>query len=177
MLWVCFPLEMVAIGGVLSVYSKIPLAGFDWLSGQVAMVKAVIKAIKAAGVGLNGSSDCSCCHKLNKEGEIEQGRMGKTWKDGISGGKKMQQEKENKTKNKKNPSSVGEQNVISCAQSKAGTHLALNWFLFTAEEIKGYSAPTITSPSRPRQEALSHCKRQRARSSSQPNVYHRSLML
>lgn len=46
------------------------LVGFDWLSRQVAMVKAVIKAIKAAGVGLNGSSDCSCCHKLNrKKGE------------------------------------------------------------------------------------------------------------
>lgn len=44
--------------------------GFDWLSGQVAMVKAVIKAIKAAGVGLNGSSDC-CCHTLNRKGERE----------------------------------------------------------------------------------------------------------
>ena len=48
---------------------KILLVRFDWLSGQVAMVKAVIKAIKAAGVGLNGSSDCSCCHKLNTERE------------------------------------------------------------------------------------------------------------
>ena len=57
---------------------KIPLVGFDWLSGQVAMVKAVIKAIKAAGVGLNGSSDCSCCHKLNRKGERESG---KEWKE------------------------------------------------------------------------------------------------
>lgn len=42
------------------------------------MVKVVIKAIKAAGVGLNGSSDCSCCHKLNRKGETAQKRMGKT---------------------------------------------------------------------------------------------------
>lgn len=34
-----------------------------WLCREVAMVKAVIKAIKAAGVGLNGSSGCLCCHK------------------------------------------------------------------------------------------------------------------
>lgn len=53
------------------------LVGFDWLSEQVAMVKAVIKAIKAAGVGLNGSSDCPCCHKQT-EREREQDRMGKT---------------------------------------------------------------------------------------------------
>lgn len=34
-----------------------------WLCRQVTMVKPVIKAIKAAGVGLNESSDCLCCHK------------------------------------------------------------------------------------------------------------------
>lgn len=60
---------------------KIPLVRFDWLSGQVAMVKAVIKAIKAAGVGLNGSSDCSCCHKLNRKGERERsGKNGEEMK-------------------------------------------------------------------------------------------------
>lgn len=45
------------------------------------MVKVVIKAIKAAGVGLNGSSDCSCCHKLNRKGETEQKRKEKNGKD------------------------------------------------------------------------------------------------
>lgn len=40
-----------------------------WLCRQVAMVKEVIKAIKAAGVQLNGSSDCLRCHKLNREGD------------------------------------------------------------------------------------------------------------
>lgn len=53
------------------VYRKIPPVRLDLLSRQVAMVKAVIKAIKAAGVGLNGSSDCSCCHKLNRKRERE----------------------------------------------------------------------------------------------------------
>ena len=57
---------------------KIPPVGFDWLSGQVAMVKAVIKAIKAAGIGFNRRSDCSCCHKLNRKGERAKERMGKT---------------------------------------------------------------------------------------------------
>lgn len=42
------------------------------------MVKLVIKAIKAAGVGLNGSSDCLRCHKLNRKGDVKQERMGKT---------------------------------------------------------------------------------------------------
>lgn len=59
---------------------KPPLEGFDWLRGRVAMVKAVIKAIKAAGVGLNGSSDCLRCHKLNRKGDVKQGRTGQTWK-------------------------------------------------------------------------------------------------
>lgn len=59
---------------------RLQLEGFDWLCGWVAMVKAVIKAIKAAGVGLNGSSDCLCCHKLNRKGDVKWGRMGKTWK-------------------------------------------------------------------------------------------------
>lgn len=57
---------------------KPPLVGFDWLCGQAAMVEAVIKAIKAAGAGLNGSSDCFCCHKLNRKRDIKQERMGKT---------------------------------------------------------------------------------------------------
>lgn len=59
---------------------KPPLVGFDWLCGQVTMVKAVIKAIKAAGVGLNGSSDCFYCHKLNRKGDIKQEEMGKAQK-------------------------------------------------------------------------------------------------
>lgn len=59
---------------------KQQLEGFDWLRGWVAMVRAVIKAIKAAGVGLNGSSDCLRSHKWNRKGDVKQGRMGKTWK-------------------------------------------------------------------------------------------------
>lgn len=66
-------IKLLEIGGG---YTENTQVGFDWSSRQVAMVKAVIKAIKAAGVGLNGSSDCSCCHKLNRKGEQE--RMGKT---------------------------------------------------------------------------------------------------
>lgn len=73
LLEVCVSLRLVGFD-----IQKIPLVRFDWLSGQVAMVKAVIKAIKAAGVGLNGSSDCSCCHKLNRKGESVRGRMRKT---------------------------------------------------------------------------------------------------
>lgn len=57
-----------------------PLEGFDWLRRRVAMVKAVIKAIKAAGIGLNGSSYCMRCHKLNRKEDVKQGGMGKTWK-------------------------------------------------------------------------------------------------
>lgn len=75
---ICVSMELVAIGGGLR-YTKNTTGGIlTWLSGKVAMVKAVIKAIKAAGVGLNGSSDCSCCHKLNRKGEKEQERMVKT---------------------------------------------------------------------------------------------------
>ena len=71
--------EWVAIGGGLRCI-EVQLVGFDWLSGQVAMVKAVIKAIKAAGVGLNGSSDCSCCHKLSRKvGGRERERGGGDW--------------------------------------------------------------------------------------------------
>lgn len=84
----CFSIKLLAIGGG---YTENTQVGFDWLSRQVAMVKAVIKAIKAAGVGLNGSSDCSCCHKLNRKGEQE--RMEKTWKDGIKRGKNAQRKK------------------------------------------------------------------------------------
>lgn len=136
------------------------------------MVKTVIKAIKAAGIGLNGSPDCFCCNKLNWRQKKKHEEMVKTWKDRIK--KDMQQEKKNEGIETKNCSSVGEQNVISCAQTKAGSYMALNWFLFTADEIKGYGAPTITFLSKPRQGALSHYKRQRARSSSQCDAYLRS---
>lgn len=62
-------------------YRKMLPMGCDWLSGQVAMVKVAIKAIKAAGVGLNGSSDGSRCRKLNRKAEKQKGRrMGETWK-------------------------------------------------------------------------------------------------
>lgn len=54
---------------------EIALVGFDWLSRRVAMVNAVIKAIKAAGVGLNGSPDFSCCHKLSMRGKGRREKM------------------------------------------------------------------------------------------------------
>lgn len=53
----------------------------DWLFGWVAMVKTVIKAIKAAGSGLNGSADCSHCHILNRIGHNEHVRIAKIWKN------------------------------------------------------------------------------------------------
>lgn len=59
---------------------KIPL---DWLFAWVAMVKTVIKAIKAAGAGLNGSTDCSRCHILNRKGQKEHVRVTKMWKNEI----------------------------------------------------------------------------------------------
>lgn len=65
----CCCMELVGQSEVGYGTQKIPSVVFDWLSGQVAMVKAVIKAIKAAGVVLNGSSDCCGCHKLNRERE------------------------------------------------------------------------------------------------------------
>lgn len=71
------PLEMLAIGFSFDI-QKPPMVGFDWMCGQVAMVKVVIKAIRAAGVGLNRSCDCLCCHKLKRNGDIKQERMGKT---------------------------------------------------------------------------------------------------
>lgn len=86
----CFSIKLLATGGG---YTENTQVGFDWLSRQVAMVKAVIKA---AGVGLNGSSDCSCCHKLNRKGERE--RMGKTWKDGIKRKKNAMRKKNWKKK-------------------------------------------------------------------------------
>lgn len=59
-------------------------------------------------------------------------------------------------------SSASGRNLISRAESRAGSCLALNWFLFTAEEIEGYDILTITSISEPRQEASLHCKTQKA---------------
>lgn len=107
------PLEMVAIGFSFDI-QKPPMVGFDWLCGQVAMVKVVIKAIKAAGVGLNRNCDCLCCHKLKRNGDIKQERMGKT------------SEVKNNTKKQEKNSSVGEKNIIIHAKSKTGSHLGLN---------------------------------------------------
>lgn len=70
---------------------KIPL---DWLFAWVAMVKTVIKAIKAAGAGLNGSTDYSRCHILSSKGQKEHVRVAKVWKNEI--GKRAARQKKKK---------------------------------------------------------------------------------